>query len=515
MLSKTSLKVILFSSAAVIGIAVLVYFLFAKGRVPEYATIIPEKTAFVARFDYFKMSGKVDFATVKEMGFYKDMKKQMQEQDPKSYQLYMEIEKDIAVTGINVTQPLLAFAYKGDAGGVFCIAASVDNKDNLRKFSEKAGSKVGEQDGIFFIDEQEVMVWNDATVLYVKTEDGLTATAKGEGISILNGGKGRKLTEANNDFASFLSNSGDIDLWLDYASMPELMEQGMMTQAAILPINIFAIQGTMHAHLNFEEGKITASSKIKLDENSQYLNDDMDKKILDYVPGKNALLALGGSVNMDKILSDSTIKPQLPMVADQFGLTEDEVKKLLQGDMALSVYKMAVDTTAQNAVPLPGIALVLRSAAPDAVHKMLNGLIDQSGGAISKEKDYYKVAIPFISTMYLKQMGDYFVLTNDTRYLNLTEAPEKSGEVGDQLRTLAGKGSAFGAVYFEQLRTFLKESQLTDDLDKSLGLMNQAYFTGNLTGGEGVLLFNNSKENGLMGMFRLLEESYQEQQAGN
>ena len=515
MLSKTSLKVILISSAAVIGIAVLVYFLFAKGRVPEYATIIPEKTAFVARFDYFKMSGKVDFAAVKEMGFYKDMKRQMQEQDAKSYQLYMEIEKDIAVTGVNVTQPLLAFAYKSESGGVFCIAASVDNKDNLKKFSEKAGSKVSEQDGIFFLDGQEVLVWNDATVLYVKTEDGQAATAKGEGISLLNGGKGKKLTEANDDFASFLSNSGDIDLWLDYATMPELLEQGMLTQAAILPVNIFAIQGTMHAHLNFEEGKITASSKIMLDENSKYLNDDIDEKILNYVPGKDALFAIGGSVNMDKILSDSTIKPQLPMIADQFGLTEEEVKKLLQGDIALSVYKMVNDQSGQSAVPLPGIAMVLRSGAPDAVHKMLNGLIEQSGGAITKEKDYYTVAIPFISNMYLKQMGDYFVLTNDTRYLNLSEAPEKAGDVGDQLRSLAGKGSMFGAIYFEQIRTFLKESQLTDDLDKSLGLMNQAYFTGNQNGGEGALLFLNSKENGLMGMFRLIEESYKEQQPGN
>jgi len=302
---------------------------------------------------------------------------------------------------------------------------------------------------------------------------------------------------------------------LDYATMPELLEQGMLTQAAILPVNIFAIQGTMHAHLNFEEGKITASSKIMLDENSKYLNDDIDEKILNYVPGKDALFAIGGSVNMDKILSDSTIKPQLPMIADQFGLTEEEVKKLLQGDIALSVYKMVNDQSGQSAVPLPGIAMVLRSGAPDAVHKMLNGLIEQSGGAITKLKDYYTVAIPFISNMYLKQMGDYFVLTNDTRYLNLSEAPEKAGDVGDQLRSLAGKGSMFGAIYFEQIRTFLKESQLTDDLDKSLGLMNQAYFTGNQNGGEGALLFKNSKENGLMGLFRLLEESYQEQQAGN
>ncbi len=350
-------------------------------------TKIPTNATAVTVVDIPSLMEKADFEAVKQMQFYKEMLREVDNPD------IAQAMEDPEKAGIDLSQPAYIY-YTINPEDVnetfFAVVMAVKDKASLENILSKSDVEKKKGNGFSYSadNDQSILAWSDNLCLLGGSPAYMDLTQEAENFFQNDGSEN---ISQNKDFQKAMANKHDISSW---ANLDAIAENGDAQLAlAFASIDPEALKGnSFHSYLDFEKGEVNSETKWFLQSGlikdlQKLFKDNPSTDFSKYFSGENLAFFLSTAIDLkglNEVLND---RPQAKGFLDysiqEFGFTVEDLVKSFGGDIALGLYPTESESEATG--------LFAMSVEKEDVLQQFLDLGEERGLIVKVRDNYYKL----------------------------------------------------------------------------------------------------------------------------
>lgn len=312
---------------------------------------IPQNASSVSAVNIKRLMDKADFASMQKMAFYQDFIKDAAQgnagaeavlKDP--YASGINLDANVyLVQDVDIIQPDEVFM------GLVASLSDAEAFKNLVTSDGNPDIKQGEGYQ-YFSNRRNIVAWNDKIAVMGGSQSSKT-DLKAEVSNFFSTTKETSIAN-NEDLKKCFSKESDITSWFCSNKMAEA-SKGKMGMAGFIITPAMLSENYAHSYFNFEKGAIVSESNYDFnekisDEFRHVFKDKVETDFSQYVPAENLTFAFTGALDMrgiNMILENKSMTGMADMSLKQYGLTTQEISKIIDGDFLVTSHAIPGNDT--------------------------------------------------------------------------------------------------------------------------------------------------------------------------
>lgn len=282
---------------------------------PESLKVIPKEAYMVSSFNLYNMAKKGGLESISDFDFFKEMQKELKNEDKKaSKKLKKYIENPLKL-GINFKEDFFYyFSNEDDDEEFFVVTMDLISGDNFQEFFEDVlslgdeGYDIEEEDNYKYIllDDEVLLAWDDDKAIFVfaysyKSRENIEDFAE----DIFSLKEDEQITDLE-AFNSFYENRKDIGFYVSSNILENVDKRAFKEMEELTGYSLE--DNTISFNLSFEEGAIRLLGNIapnedlhaEYEKSKEILDRKFNNKLLNFMP-KNSLVAASMAGNPEKM----------------------------------------------------------------------------------------------------------------------------------------------------------------------------------------------------------------------
>ncbi len=344
-----------------------IYYFFVKDR-NQHLKYIPKDVTIALHCDLRSLHDKSDFEKVKKMKFFTEMLDEQSRSGTNHEWVDMLLKKPLS-TGIDVlSQPVFFISDRNEKkfmGLSLKLTSSGDFNRFMKKYKTAAEPKKSETYTCLELEDEDLFVaWNDEAAVFLKAQSsGWESKSKAETEKVLDFYMTQDQKEslsANDDYHKFRKEKQDIGLFITYDKMFDYIGNMFNSRGNYYSKDMMNTKEQMDKMktkykgvnaglaLSFENtgliGKVYTygENMAKLMDDAGYTGKPLSDDIIKTISNDQIYGTLFFNYNISKLIatqmeSNPQVKIQLENFADEMGITINDLKGLLGGEMAFSL----------------------------------------------------------------------------------------------------------------------------------------------------------------------------------
>lgn len=385
-------------------------------KIPEYVNSIPDNAILVASLHPMEIHKKGQLNTLENL------------KEKVKGEVWEQILEDPLSSGLMMDEYFFVFLKLEEEAPVIGVVSGMKDTEKfesvLGRIKEDIRAEFRETDDYTYIrpDEEGIIGWNKEQMIVLATPDGdefepdyLTATLD----TMFNPVKETSITSLV-DFRDFLGNMKDLNVWLSSDDLEKLIEKARKDSIQIdLPVTLY--NNYAHAYCEFEEGVMYVTGETHFSEEVEknieevlVMKPSLNEPMLELAPGGDLLMALAGSMELDKL---RRIVKRLPRadttgagdrVEQVTGVPAEELLDGLTGDFVVSVNGVREETM------LPLEIFIGLGVKNEVIQEKLMGKVGDMT-TVERQEDFFIINAQGME-IYSGIVEDIWVITNSRGY---------------------------------------------------------------------------------------------------
>jgi len=418
----------------IIGAVVLVLSSCTK-KTPDFVNSIPDDAIAVATINPMQLHTKSKIIT------FESIKEKVKDE------AWQQILEDPLSTGLMMNEYVYVFVKMEEQAPVIGVVAGMKDvgkfETTLGKLKQGIQDEFQTSDTYTWIrpDEEGIIAWNDkeAIVLVSPDNDELaTPYFTGTLDKMFDPVKEESITSMV-DFKDFLGKMKDINLWVSSNDVFDLLKK--VTHESIPDIPVALYHNYAQIFVDFADGELDINGETHFSEEVEknieeflVMKPELNQDLLNMAPGGNLLLALAGSIDLEKTknMIDKFAPPELDSMGNKVekatGMEMEDLLKAITGDFVVSVNGIEGEAM----IPLEvfvGVG-VNGKALQEKLMQAVEGM-----APLEEEGDFFIMNMQG-NEIYIGIVNNVLVITNSKGYKDAIESgshptPLKSSRFGD------------------------------------------------------------------------------------
>lgn len=461
---------------------------------------VPADANTVTTVNVQSIMDKMDFDAVKDMEFYQDAKKEMEQKNPELVYL-MEDPKN---SGIDLSKNMYMFTDMSSKDDLF-MASMLTIKDKS-KFAAMI-QKSGKEEGIEVEEKPEYSYAKTSSKSAVIFNDKIAVMGAGENeaeleaklVNILTNKPSKSIT-SNKKFKENFKGSHDFYSFQSFDVAEKMLDGQSEEMLEALGLTKEDLKGNnMAMYGDFKDGKVEAISEMHLNKNvkevfSAVVKSKISTDFSKYIPSENLMGAATMALNLKGI--NTLINEQLGVAQgadfymnNMLDISRYDLVKAFDGDAFMAAYG---DDNSKNPEMLAGLKI--------GDKKLFNQLMDKlkKKGVLSEiDRNVYSVRF-IVDTGYRITVKSNVILVGTTSAMNNIEDGNFRAISKSRLNDLSGSFGMFADMSMVQ--------KLYPEI--SMNKLDDFTASGSLEGGKSTLNFKEKDQNSLKLLMELFNEMY-------
>ncbi len=410
---------------------------------PEYVNSIPDDAIAVASLHPMQIHKKGQLNTLEAL------KERVKDE------IWGQILEDPLSTGLMMDEYTYIFLTMEDEGPIIGVVSGMKDvekfESTLNKIKEDIRTTFIEMGGYTYIqpDNEGVIAWNEEQMIVLASPDSEefeTAYFTGSLDKMFSPVKEESITSLV-DFKDLQGKMKDLNVWVSSNDLREIIEKIAKDKIPELPVSLY--NNYAQVYIDFANGvmNITGETHFREEEEKNIeeflvMNPKLNEEMLKLAPGGNLLVAMAGSMDLEKIKSmvEKFAPPGLGEAGDKVeqatGVPAEEMLQAFTGDFTIAINGL------EGEAMIPIELFIGLGVNGEAIQEKLMESV-QGMVPVDKQGDFFVINVQG-NEIYSSIIDDMWVITNAKGYKD--------------------------AVANGQLDKSLVDSKFNDFADGSLGL---------------------------------------------
>ncbi|MEN8202887.1 MAG: DUF4836 family protein [Bacteroidota bacterium] len=408
---------------------------------PEFVNSIPDDVIAVASLH------PVHLHTKSKINTFEKIKEKVKGE------IWSQILEDPLSTGLMLDEYTYVFVKMEEGAPVIGVVSGMTDvekfKSTLNKIDESISDGFTEMEGYTYVmpDDEGVIAWNEEQMIALGSPDNdefeesfWTASLD----RMFNPVKEESITSMV-DFKDFQGKMKDLNFWLSSDKLMDLVKKIVDKEIPEFPIALY--NNYAQVFFDFANGQLNITGETHFSEEVRknieeflVMNPELNEEILKMAPGGNLLLAMAGSMDLEKVqkLIAQIAPPELDEAGEKIeeatGIPPEEFIEAFTGDFTLAVNGL----NSENMIP---VELFLGFGVKSEI--IQEKLLETVGEMvpIEEEGDFFIINLQG-TEIYSGIINNNWVLTNAKDYKNAV----KGGTLGKSLLDTRFNDYAGGSV---------------------------------------------------------------------
>jgi hypothetical protein len=311
---------------------------------PQFVNSIPDDAIAVASLHPMQLHTKSQVNT------FENIKEKVKGE------VWSQILEDPLSSGLMLDEYTYVFLKMEEAAPVIGLVSGMKDvekfKTILNKIDENISSQFTEMEGYTYVqpDDEGVVAWNEEQIIVLASPDNdqfeesyWTASLD----KMFHPVKEESITSLV-DFKDFQGKMKDLNFWLSSDKLMDLVKKMVDQEIPDLPIALY--NNYAQIYFDFANGQLNITGETHFSEEVEknveeflVMNPELNEEILKMAPGGNLLLALAGSMDLEKVqkLIEQFAPPELDeaggKIEEATGIAPEEFLQAFTGDFTLAV----------------------------------------------------------------------------------------------------------------------------------------------------------------------------------
>ena len=387
-------------------------------KMPDFVNSIPDDVVGVATLHPMKLHTKGNVNSLESM------KNKVKDE------IWGQIIEDPLSTGLAMNEYFYMFVRMevgtpviGMVGG---MKDAVKFVSTLSRIEEDFSAQIMEAEGYSYMqpDEAGIIAWNDEQLIVLGAPDGdeLGAEYWRSTLDVMFNPIKEESVTSLVDFRDFTGKMKDLNLWMASNELMEVLEEiSDNTEADIPQLPVTLMNNYARVFVDFADGEMHITGETHFSEEVEknieevlVMKPSLNSDMLKLTPGGNLLVALAGSMDMEKLRE--TVGKFAPSRIDSVGnrleaatgIPAEELVIAFTGDFTIAINALEQETM----IPLE--LFVGLGVNSDAIQDKLMESV-QNMAPVEEEGDFFIINIQG-NEIYSGIIGDLWVITNARGY---------------------------------------------------------------------------------------------------
>jgi hypothetical protein len=311
---------------------------------PQFVNSIPDDAIAVASLHPMQLHTKSQVNT------FENIKEKVKGE------VWSQILEDPLSSGLMLDEYTYVFLKMEEAAPVIGLVSGMKDvekfKTILNKIDENISSQFTEMEGYTYVqpDDEGVVAWNEEQIIVLASPDNdefeesyWTASLD----KMFHPVKEESITSLV-DFKDFQGKMKDLNFWLSSDKLMDLVKKMVDQEIPDLPIALY--NNYAQIYFDFANGQLNITGETHFSEEVEknveeflVMNPELNEEILKMAPGGNLLLALAGSMDLEKVqkLIKQFAPPELDeaggKIEEATGIAPEEFLQAFTGDFTLAI----------------------------------------------------------------------------------------------------------------------------------------------------------------------------------
>ncbi len=385
-------------------------------KTPEYANSIPDDAVAVASLHPMRLHTKG------KLNSFESLKERVKDE------VWSQVLEDPLSTGLSMDEYLFVFGVMEDEGPVIGVVSGMKDRDKfeemLTQIKEDIASEFVVNDQYTYIrpDEEGIISWNDKQMVVLASPDNDemgTDYFTGRLDWMYSPVKEESVTSLVN-FKEFMGNMKDLNLWISSDDLRKVIQAVAPENMDIdLPVELY--NNYAQVFVDFANGSMNINGETFFSEEVEknveeflVMNPSLNQEMLNLAPGGNLLMAVSGSMDLDKLkkLIARFDPPQLDSLGNRLeaatGMPAQEIVQAFTGDFVISVNSL------EDGGMIPFEIFLGFGVNSDALQEKLMATVE-SMAPVSQDGTFFVINVQG-TEVYSGILNDLWVLTNSKGY---------------------------------------------------------------------------------------------------
>ena len=329
-----------------------IFFVLATGIIlsscskksPEFVNSIPDDAIAVASLHPMKLHTKSQINT------FEAIKEKVKDE------IWSQILENPLSTGLMLDEYAYVFLRMEEEAPIIGVVSGIKDvekfKSTLSKIDENISEEFKEMDGYTYIqrDDEGVVAWNEKQMIVLVSPDNeeFEESYWTESLTkMFHPVKEESITSLV-DFKDFQSKMKDLNLWVSSDKIMDVIKKVVKQEIPDLPVSLY--NNYAQVYFDFANGVVNVTGETHFSEEVEknveeflVMNPELNEDILKLAPGGDLLLALAGSMDLQKVqkLVEKFAPPKLDSmgnkVEDAIGISPKEMLDAFTGDFTIAI----------------------------------------------------------------------------------------------------------------------------------------------------------------------------------
>lgn len=349
-------------------------------------------------------------------------------------EIWEQIIEDPLSTGLMLNEYTYVFVTMEEQAPVIGVVSGMKDierfESTISKIDDDLSSQYQEMEGYTFIqpDDEGAIAWNEEQLIVLVSPDNdqfETSFWTASLDKMFNPVKEESITSLV-DFKDFLGKMKDVNFWISSNDMKKIIEKMAPSDVKIdLPVELY--NNYAQVYIDFVNGAMNIHGETHFSEEVEknieevlVMNPSLNKDMLKLAPGGDLLLAVAGSLDLDKAgdLVKKMAAEQLNelggKVEEATGVPAEEIVKAFTGDFTIAVNGIEGEAMIPVEVFI-GLG-VNGEAIQEKLMETVEGMVP-----VDQQGDFFVINIQG-TEIYSGIMDDMWVITNANGYKDAAES---------------------------------------------------------------------------------------------
>lgn len=398
-------------------------------KTPSFVNSIPDDAVAVVSLHPMQLHTKG------ELNSFESLKEKVKGE------VWSQVIENPLSTGLMMNEYVYVFGKMEEEGLVIGVISGMKDMEKfettLSKIKEDIASEyvTGEVYTYIQPDKEGIIAWNEEQMVVLASPDGKeldTGYFTGMLDWMFNPVKEESITSLVN-FREFLGEMKDLNVWISSDDMREIVEQLSPEEMQIeLPVELY--NNYAQVFVDFANGSVNVNGETFFSEEveknvEQFLvmNPSLNEEMLKMAPGENLLLALSGSMNMEKLrnMVSKFAPPQLDTIGNKVeeftGIPGEQMLEAFTGDFTVAVNGIEGDAM------IPVEIFLGFGVNSEVIQEKLMATVE-SMAPVENQGDFFIINVQG-NEIYSGITNDMWVITNSKGYRDELQDGEHSASL--------------------------------------------------------------------------------------
>ncbi len=382
---------------------------------PEFVNSIPDDAIAVASLNPMQIHKKG------QLNSLEGLKEKVKDE------IWGQILENPLSTGLRMDEYLYIFLKMEEEGPIIGVVSGMKDvekfESTVNKIKDDIDSMFTEMEGYTYIQpgQEGVIAWNEKQMILLASPDSEefeTSYFTGTLDKMFDPVKEESITSLV-DFKDFMGKMKDLNVWVSSNEMREIIEKMAKDKVPELPVTLY--NNYAQVYIDFDNGVMNITGETHFSEEVEknveeflVMNPELNEEMLKLAPGGNLLLAIAGSMDLEKIKSmvGKFAPPELGEVGNKVeqatGIPADEMLQAFTGDFTIAVNGL------EGEAMIPVELFIGLGVNGEAIQEKLMESV-QNMAPVDKQGDFFVINVQG-NEIYSGIINDLWVITNAKGY---------------------------------------------------------------------------------------------------